>query len=351
MIIFLSYYYMSKGQGFGQAKHFFKQFDLEKAGLPSNVKELLSKVNDYEVQSITIGRNSVQSVIQTALRTLSQVKFDNIFHLFLVFNCTNGKKVLLEKNARINMSMTIPKMEDSMLITNVPHYTIKEYIARTKQFMGQNFIPYDPDKNNCQNFILSVFQANGIQEAHDFIKQDTSEIFKNKGWLSSTAKSVTNLGGIADVVLKGGLIKQMRAGNLSNELTDADIVNLAKQFKIPHFKGCFIRDETPKLKVGESCIINLNGASHWTALIHLPDGYFYFDSFGVIGPKILENIDYVYSEIDLQKLSSSACGFYCLAFLISMNRNGDGMKMYAQFVDAFKSPEDNDITLKKRFKL
>ena len=76
---------MSKrGKGIGQVKHFFNQFDLEEAGLPSNVKDLLSKVNDYEVQSITIGRNSVQSVIQTALRTLSQVKFDNIFHLFLV---------------------------------------------------------------------------------------------------------------------------------------------------------------------------------------------------------------------------------------------------------------------------
>ena len=161
---------MSKGKGIGQMMHYAKQFDLENAGLPSNVKELLSKVNDYEVQSITIGRNSVQSVIQTALRTLSQVKFDNIFHLFLVFNCSNGKKALMEKNARINMSTSIPKMEESMLISNVPKYTIKEYVAKTKAYMGKNFIPYDPDKNNCQNFCLSTFQANGIQEGHQFIK-------------------------------------------------------------------------------------------------------------------------------------------------------------------------------------
>jgi len=292
----------NQGKGIGQVKHFFNQFDLENAGLPRNVNELIYKVNYYEVQSITIGRNSVQSLIQTALRTLSQVKFDNIFHLFLVFNCTNGKKVLLEKNARINMSMTIPKMEDRMEITNVPHYTIKEYVAKTKAYMGANFIPYDPDKNNCQNFILSVFKANGIQEAHDFIKQDTSEIFKNKGWLSSTAKSVTDLGGKFDVVLKGGLIRAMRAGNLSNELSNSDIDDLAKQFKIPHFKGCFIRDDIPKLKVGESCIINLNGKSHWTSLIRLPDGYFYFDSFGIIAPRSLEHLDYIYSEVDLQSM-------------------------------------------------
>jgi len=326
------------------------QFDLENAGLPSHVKEILSKVNEYEVQSMTIGRNSVQSVIQNTLRTLSQVPFDNIFHLFLVFNCTNGKKVLLEKNSRINMSMTIPKMEESMLIQNVPHFTIKAYIANTKQFMGKNFIPYDANKNNCQNFILSVFQANGIKEGWSFIKQDTSEIFKNKGWLSGTARSVTDLGGYGDVVLRGGLIKAMRAGKLSNELTDADIDNLAKQFKIPNFLGCFIRDETPKLKVGQSCIINLNGRSHWTSLIRLPDGFFYFDSFGVIGPKNLETIDYIYTETDLQKMCSSACGFYCLGFLLSMNRGGDGIKMYEEFIMAFKDPEDNDVTLKKRFK-
>jgi hypothetical protein len=341
---------MSKGKGIGQMTHYFNQFDLENAGLPSNVKELLSKVNDYEVQSITIGRNSVQSLIQTALRTLSQVKFDNIFHLFLVFNCSNGKKVLLEKNARINMSTTIPKMEDSMVITNVPRYTIKEYIRKTKEFMGNRFIPYDPDKNNCQDMILSTLKANGISEGHDFVKQDTSMIFKNKGWLSNLAHSVTNLGGYADVVLQGGLIKNMRAGNLSNELTNTDIDDLAKQFNIPKFKGCVIRDDIPKLKVGESVIINLNGRSHWTSLIRLPDGYFYFDSFGVIGPKSLDNLTYIYSEVDLQKMTSSACGWYVLGFIISMNRGKSGEEMYREFIDAFKSKEDNDVTLKRRFK-
>ena len=124
------------------------------------------------------------------------------------------------------MSTSLPKIDESMLITNVPHYTIKEYVAKTKQFMGDKFIPYDPDKNNCQDFISGVLKGNGISQGLDFVKQDTSMIFKDKGWLSNTAKSVTNLGGVMDVVLKGGLIKQMRAGNLSNELSDIDINDL-----------------------------------------------------------------------------------------------------------------------------
>ena len=213
--------------------------------------------------------------------------------------------------------------------------------------MGPKFFPYHPNTNNCQDFILSVLKANGISQGHDFVKQNTEMIFKDKGWLSGTAKNVTDLGGYADVVLRGGLIKNMKAGKLSNELTDTDIDDLAKQFKIPHFKGCFIRDEIPKLKVGESCIVNLNGNSHWCALIRL-DTLYWFDSYGVIAPKILDGYDYIYTETDLQSMASSACGFYCLAFLISMNRGGDGMKSYSQFIDAFKDQEDNDIKLKKR---
>ena len=120
--------------------------------------------------------------------------------------------------------------------------------------MGDKFIPYHPSTNNCQDFILSVLMANGISEGHDFVKQDTTMIFKNKDWLANFARGVTDLGGYADVILQGGLIKQMRAGNLSNELSNIDIDNLAKQFNIPKFKGCFIRDDVPKLKVGESCI-------------------------------------------------------------------------------------------------
>jgi len=275
---------MSKklGKGLGQMRHFMNQFDLENAGLPSHVKDILARKNDAIVNSITIGRNPVQSAIQGILKTVSTVPYDNLFHLFLVFN-TNKGPVLMEKNARINMSTTIPKMYESIQISNVPHYTIKEYVAKTKAYMGPKFIPYHPDSNNCQDFIISCLKANGISEGHDFVKQDTSMIFKDKGWLSGTARNVTDLGGYGDVVLRGGLIRAMKAGNLSNELTDSDIDDLAKQFKIPHFKGCVIRDEIPKLKVGESVIVNLNGSSHWCALIRL-DTLYWFDSYVCFPP-------------------------------------------------------------------
>jgi hypothetical protein len=49
-------------------------------------------------------------------------------------------------------------------------------------------------------------------------------IFKDKGWLSGQAKQVTDLGGYADVVMQGG--------SLSNELTNGEIDELVKHYKI-----------------------------------------------------------------------------------------------------------------------
>ena len=77
---------MSKGKGIGQLKHFVNQFSLEDAGLPKPVKDLLAKCNDYVVDSITISRNPVQFAIQGILKTVSTVPYDDLFHLFMVFN-------------------------------------------------------------------------------------------------------------------------------------------------------------------------------------------------------------------------------------------------------------------------
>ena len=84
-----------KAKGLGQMKHYFNQFDLDNAGLPSNVKDILARKNDAVVNSITIGRNPVQSAIQGILKTVSTVLYDDLFHLFLVFN-TNKGAVLME---------------------------------------------------------------------------------------------------------------------------------------------------------------------------------------------------------------------------------------------------------------
>jgi len=232
-----------KGQGLGQIQHSMNNLFLETATMPPNVKDILNRRGDAIVNSIKIGRTPVQSAIQGILKTLSTVPYDNLFHLFMVFNTSKGE-ILLEKNARINASLTIPKSEDWYDLNDVPHLSFNDYVQNAKKSMGDKFFPYHPNTNNCQDFISGVLQANGIrdQNVYNFVKQDTSMIFKNKGWLSGLAKQVTDLGGYADVVMQGGKLKK----GISNQLTNGELSQLVKHFKIKNYNGAFIDDRMPK---------------------------------------------------------------------------------------------------------
>jgi hypothetical protein len=258
----------------------------------------------------------------------------------MIFKTTKGE-ILFEKNARINASTTIPKSEDWFDISTVPNKTLNDYIQTTKKAMGSNFFPYHPNTNNCQDFIKGVLLANGIndQKALEFVKQDTSMIFKNKGWLSGMAKQVTDLGGYADVVMQGG--------SLSNELTDAEIDDLVKLYKIKNYHGCFIDDRLPNKLSNGFYVINLNGNSHWTCLLKDGKKYFYFDSYGFLASEEVEDQigEYIYSDDQLQDMNSSSCGFFCIAWMSYMDSHKNKESAFANFLSLFTKDTKNNETI------
>ena len=85
---------MSSGKGLGQLQHSMNNLFLESASLPPNVKDILNRRGDAIVNSIRIGRTPVQSAIQGILKTLSTVNYDQLFHLFMVFNTSKGSILL-----------------------------------------------------------------------------------------------------------------------------------------------------------------------------------------------------------------------------------------------------------------
>ena len=311
--------------------------------MPPNVKDILNRRGDAIVNSIRIGRTPVQSAIQGILKTLSTVPYDNLFHLFMVFKTSKGE-ILFEKNARINASTTIPKSEEWFDINSVPNKTLNDYIQTTKKAMGSKFFPYHPNTNNCQDFIKGVLESNGIndQNAINFVKQDTSMIFKNKGWLSGMAKQVTDLGGYADVVLQGG--------SLSNELTNGEINDLVKHYKIKKFHGCYIDDRMPSKLSDGFYIVNLNGHSHWTCLMKDKKHYYYFDSYGFpASEEIEEQIgEYIYSDNQLQNMNSSSCGYFCIAWMSYLDSRKNKEAAFADFLSLFtKNTNNNEMILHK----
>lgn len=131
-----------------------------------------------------------------------------------------------------------------------------------------------------------------------------------------------------------------------NELSDVEIDEILKRLNVP-CHGCFITDELKEIKQGNT-IINLNGESHWTALIRDGDKYYYFDSYGFPAPEHLESLmgeDYNYSKEQLQSINSSSCGYYCCAFLKFMGKK-DKDRAYKAFLDLFSNQrQKNEVVL------
>ena len=337
---------MTKGKGLGQLQHSFNNLSLETATMPPNVKDILNRRGDAIVNSIKIGRTPVQSAIQGILKTLSTVPYDNLFHLFMIFKTTKGE-ILFEKNARINASTTIPKSEDWYDLNNVPKMTLNDYIQNTKRFMGPKFFPYHPNTNNCQDFISGVLQANGIrdQNVFNFVKQDTSMIFKDKGWLSGLAKNITDLGGYADVIMQGGTISGQ-----SNQLSDTELQELVQHYKIKNYHGAYIDNFMPKKLKNGYYIINLNGHSHWCVLLKDGKDYFYFDSFGFPASSEIEDQigTYIWSDVQLQHLDATSCGYFCVFWMMWMQTHKDKKSAFANFLSLFsKDTKKNEVILNK----
>ena len=139
----------------------------------------------------------------------------------------------------------------------------------------------------------------------------------------------------------------------SNSLSNIDITNILRAQGI-EINGIFMKDELPsKLKKG-FYVVNLasntdnNGGTHWTCLYYSSVDSFYFDAFGFIAPKEVNNRlkSYVYNTSQIQDISSTACGFYCIGFIIYMNQQKNKMEGFKTFVNHFSSDtKENDKKL------
>ena len=111
---------------------------------------------------------------------------------------------------------------------------------------------------------------------------------------------------------------------LPNEsISNLMISDAVDKLKIPNFRGCFCRNDLPKLPHKQECgILNLDDSSgsgtHWVAWYKDNDKKYYFDSYGLTPPT--ELINYLQSPIyynsdRIQPDGTVVCGHACLYFL------------------------------------
>ena len=312
-----------------------------KKNVPPKVKQALDKIGNEPILSARCGRTPVQAIVQGALRTIANVPYDNLFHLFIELTLPSGKWVI-EKIERINLVKEDRSNKTGAEFTSSfpVNKTVNELFGNTQNFMGGRFLPYQSNSNKCQVFIMGILNANGLNnsELTNFVKQDTRSIFKNNPVLRKFANTLTDLGGYASAVIQGGDL----SNEFSNELTNYEINDLMKHYKLP-FHGCYVKDKLPARLSNGAYIVNLNGQSHWTALIKEGDMFYYFDSFGMPAPAPIEQraTDTIWSEYDIQSITSSSCGWFCIAWLRHMKNKKDKKKAYADFLKLFTSHTPN----------
>ena len=302
--------------------------------LSPKVQGILNQVGNSVISSIVIGRTPVQSIITGIIKTVSSTPYDQLFHLFIIMTTTDGKQVLLEKNERINMDINRNVGGERISVPRVPSgLTINQLMNNTASYMGDRFIPYSAKSSNCQDFIIGVLKSNHIDtpETVAFVKQDTESIFKDPNF-RKLANSVTDVAGRFNVLMQGGEINRFKDNELDNTQLDA----LMYKYKIPSH-GCFVKNKLPIRIRNGFYIINLNGHSHWTGLLKNGNHYMYYDSMGFPAPKEVEQKigkDYIWSDVQMQDMDSSACGFYVVSWMRFM-KNNPTEEQYMKFLKLF----------------
>ena len=79
--------------------------------------------------------------------------------------------------------------------------------------------------------------------------------------------------------------------------------------------------------------------THWiTFYYNKPLTSIYFDSFGFPPPEDIDEVikPYIYNDEDIQDYNSSACGYFCIAFIKFMHDKQDKQEAYKGFVKLFK---------------
>jgi len=173
-------------------------------------QEIVNKYGDDIIIGIVIKRTPLPKLFTQSVNYLVNEHFDRLFHLYIELTLTNGARILLEKNERITLSVNPQERKDSEseTVSIFPaQLTLNEILVKTASRMGRDaFYSYNAGTNNCQDFILNVFDANEIGDSQDraFIKQDLNDIAKKNPLLTRIAEFITNTGAFGRVTLEGG---------------------------------------------------------------------------------------------------------------------------------------------------
>ena len=133
-------------------------------------------------------------------------------------------------------------------------------------------------------------------------------------------------------------------------LSNTQLEELIKKYNLP-LNNILMRDEAEYIKDDGFYIINLDTSkgtgSHWTTCYYHPLKSYYFDSYGFVPCKEIEDKikPYEHNYKDIQDYNSDACGYYCIAFIKFLNDKQNKEMGFKEFLRLFsnKTTENDNI--------
>jgi hypothetical protein len=322
-------------------------------------RQILKDYGDKIIVAMEVRREPLPLALNVAMNiaTLGQIArnnpYDKLFHLSLVAKLDDGNYVLMEKNEVIGLELNpYPrKHTESREVSINKRISLRDLLQNTQNRMGDRYFPYSARNNNCGDFLVNILVANGLAtpELIDFVKQDAIKVFGDMTRFRKFSNTLTDIAGRVNV-LKEGYGEELEAGDtisMNNGLSNYDIEDIL--YGVKGFNGVFTKDQIPKPIKKGWYIINLQnfaegGGTHWTCFKVGGKSIEYYDAFGFPPPIEVMRIakgDIKWSPKQIQNIKSTACGWYCIARILSP-------LPYQKFIDKFSTyTTENDRVLKE----
>ena len=174
-----------------------------------NVDKFMRDHGDEFLLEMIISRNVVSSILTNSMKLIStqfreREGSEKLYHLKLLIRTTHSN-ISLEKNEVITISpYQMNYQAENLYVHFPPGITINILLENTRNEMGNSFLTYSARDNNCQNFVLSLLQANGLSNERNilFTKQSTTGLFSTE--MRKFTNTITDIAGKIDIIREGG---------------------------------------------------------------------------------------------------------------------------------------------------
>jgi hypothetical protein len=181
---------------------------------PGVVDRLIKQYGDKRVMQVTILRKPVAGGIQKLLnlitlggfnRAKKEMKYDEVYHLYVNMTLDNGQTIGIEKNQRANVApagFPTAGLEASNMLKINCNVLFKDMIEKAEQAGGDTFYRYNAVTANCQRFVSVLLNSSGISGSDNFVMQDATQLIKNSG-LRRVAGAITDVAALGERAILG----------------------------------------------------------------------------------------------------------------------------------------------------